>query len=497
MLKISIRKKTVVFILAVVILISLAVLAYFYYSAKVNSQESDFSKLSWTGAFERLNERISKEYAFTEWKRIDWQSLYEEYRPKIEAAQLASDFESYYISLLAYLNEIPDGHVRMGNVKEIDDKHIGGCYGLAVAKLDEGKVIITWVDESGPAYAAGVRAGAELLQWNGKPIKDSIEAVSTLFAGPSATNEVLEWKKLRHLVRAPIGKEISISFLNMENTAPQSVLLTAYSDNRKSFKKSYPDSVISDILRDMILGVDNPDPMPESMIEKKVFNGNISYIKIWGEFDADLQMTGKTPSTIDQLRLAVKEANEQKSKGLIIDLRNNLGGLDSMAADILGSFYSVKTLYEYQNIYDMAKGEREILPADNKGGSLALYIEPAQQYFGGKVIALVNQKCVSSGEGIAMGIKNLPNGETLGFYGTNGSFGLSGAKANMSGGLTVDWPSGQSLDENKNIQLGSKDGIGGVSPSIRIPMTAENAMRIAKGEDVELEEAIRILSSID
>jgi len=28
-------------------------------------------------------------------------------------------------------------------------------------------------------------------------------------------------------------------------------------------------------------------------------------------------------------------------------------------------------------------------------------------------------------------------------------------------------------------------------------MTAENAMRIANGEDVELEEAIRILSSID
>ena len=168
-----------------------------------------------------------------------------------------------------------------------------------------------------------------------------------------------------------------------------------------------------------------------------------------------------------------------------------------MAADILGSFYSVKTVYEYQNIYDMPKGERKILPANNKGGSLALYIEPAQQYFGGKVIALVNQKCVSSGEGIAMGIKNLPNGETLGFYGTNGSFGLSGAKAIVPGGHTVDWPSGQSLDENKNIQLDSKDGIGGVSPSIRIPMTAENAMRIAKGEDVELEEAIRILSSID
>jgi carboxyl-terminal processing protease len=82
------------------------------------------------------------------------------------------------------------------------------------------------------------------------------------------------------------------------------------------------------------------------------------------------------------------------------------------------------------------------------------------------------------------------------FMGTNGSFGLSGSEALMPGDLLVRWPSGQSLDENKNIQLDSRDGVGGVSPSIRIPMTFENALRVANGEDVELEEAMRILSAL-
>jgi carboxyl-terminal processing protease len=38
-------------------------------------------------------------------------------------------------------------------------------------------------------------------------------------------------------------------------------------------------------------------------------------------------------------------------------------------------------------------------------------------------------------------------------------------------------------------------GVGGVSPSIRIEMTAENAIKAANGEDVELEAAIDYLSS--
>ncbi|MGI5892289.1 MAG: S41 family peptidase [Bacillota bacterium] len=235
--------------------------------------------------------------------------------------------------------------------------------------------------------------------------------------------------------------------------------------------------------------------MPEAMVEKKTLEGNISYIKVWGEFDADLQQTGKMPSTLDLLRQYVKDAIDEKSKGTILDLRNNLGGLDEMAADILGSFYSEKTFYEYQNEYNPNTGQREILMADTKSNAQALYIYPAEHVYSGRIIALVNTKCVSSGEGVAMGIRNLPNGDTLGYYGTNGSFGLSGPEALMPGGLTVRWPSGQSLDENKKIQLDSRDEVGGISPSIRIPITAQNAIRTANGEDVELEEAMRIIIS--
>jgi carboxyl-terminal processing protease len=252
-------------------------------------------------------------------------------------------------------------------------------------------------------------------------------------------------------------------------------------------EKNYPNAVLSDKIRSMYLGIDDPNPVPDSMVETRMLDGNIFYIKLWGELDADLKETGTAPSTLELFQKAIDTANAQNAASVILDIRNNLGGLDEMSAAILGSFYNEKTLYEYQNIYNEATGKRELQPVN---GEDALYIEPSKNYFGGRIVCLINQKCVSSGEGIAMGIKNLPNGETLGYYGTSGSFGLAGAEIKMPNGLTVHFPFGQSLNKEHSIQLDSTNGVGGVTPSVRIEMTVERAIRTANGEDVELEEAI-------
>lgn len=325
---------------------------------------------------------------------------------KIEAAQLENDFDAYYINLRNYLHEIPDGHIAINNLREIENKYTGGGFGLAIAILDDGRIIATWVDESGPAWIAGIRDGAQLIAWDSQPVSDAVAAVSPTFVSTPATGENLLSKKLQYLVRAPIGKQVCITFLPPESSEAKTVSLTAYDDKRKSLAQNYPDSVVSNKIRDVIQEIENPEPMPKAMVEKKTLSRNIAYIKIWGLFDADLLQTGKMQSTLELLRLAVQEAIEEESTGLILDLRNNLGGFDSMAADILGSFYSKKTFYEHQNFYNSATGECEIQPA--KEDSPALYIEPAPQCYNGRIIALVNPKCISSGEGIALGIRNLP-----------------------------------------------------------------------------------------
>ena len=66
----------------------------------------------------------------------------------------------------------------------------------------------------------------------------------------------------------------------------------------------------------------------------------------------------------------------------------------------------------------------------------------------------------------------------------------------MPGNIAVHWPYGQSLDKNRQVQIDSRGGIGGVSPSIRIPMTKENALKISRGKDVELEWAMEVVNTM-
>lgn len=168
------NKETIALIILVAaILIVGGTLMYVEGKTEKATTDNDFSNLTWTVAFEELHKTLSKEYAFTQWKMVDWDKLHRGYLPKIVAAQINNDFNAYYIAIRAYLNEIPDGHVRVDNIKEIDDQYIGGGFGLAIAELDDGKIIVSWVDESGPAWAAGIRPGAELISWDSQQAKGS------------------------------------------------------------------------------------------------------------------------------------------------------------------------------------------------------------------------------------------------------------------------------------------------------------------------------------
>ena len=457
----------------------------------------DLSSMAWSGAFDKLHGKISREYAFSDWKGIDWPALYRKFKPRIEQAQASNNFTAYYLTLREYVHSIPDGHVRMTNIGSIDNNYIGGGFGFSATKLSDGTVIASWVDETSDAYAQGLRAGAELIEWNGLPIKFVLRQAPTFLGTNSATAEELAHQQVRYLSRAPIHTKALLVFAN--NGERSKITMVAYDDKRKSLAHNYPTPIVSDGLRELIIGAENPQQPPESMVEKKLLKGNIGYIKLWGEFDADFRNTGKATSTLGLFRAALDEFNKAKVKGLIIDIRNNVGGLDSMVADMLASFYLEKTLYEYQNSFNAATGAWEIradAARPSNGADPGLYIEPGAPVFCGPVVALINSKCVSSGEGLAMGIKNAPRGETVGFYGTHGSFGLAGGEVKMPGNIEVHWPYGQSLDKNRQVQIDSRGGIGGVSPSIRIPMTKENALKISRGKDVELERAIEVINTM-
>jgi len=451
---------------------------------------ADFSGLTWTQAFQKLQSKISHEYAFTQWKGIDWQALYDKYQPVIAKAQASNDKSSYYVALHEYINALRDGHA---SVKPDDmtvyQQLVGGGFGLIVTKLDNGQVIANWVKGGGPAAAAGMTLGAQILKWDGKPVNTALAETSTALSPPQPTNPRVTYEKLRFLVRAPVGTDKTVVFKNQGESSSRTATLKAASDGMETLAMTDSRSA---------LGMGQ---VPPAMVEQKTLPGNVGYVRVWAEID--MSQLGKTgqPPTLQLFRQAIDGFIDSKVSGIIVDVRNNGGGSDQMVADFMSSFYKDKAFYEYANFIVPATGQFEIWTQDDKTGAFikpgqGTYIQPGSKVYTGPVVALVNNGCISSGEGVAMGIKNLPRGRVVGFYGTNGSFGMAGDSAKMPAGYEVDWPFGQSLDKNKVVQVDSTGGKGGIVPNQKIPMTLDNAMKVAGGQDIVLDYGLKTLNQM-
>jgi len=85
-------------------------------------------------------------------------------------------------------------------------------------------------------------------------------------------------------------------------------------------------------------------------------------------------------------------------------------------------------------------------------------------------------------------------GKIIGFYGTNGAFGMNNVHAVMPFSQYLFFPAGASLDRNRQIQVDSNaSGTGEIAPQSRVPLNEETVARAMGGEDVQLTYALQYL----
>jgi carboxyl-terminal processing protease len=457
---------------------------------------ADFSSLTWSQAFAAVHEKLSHEYAFGAWKGVDWAGLCAEFAPRIAQAQAARDEKAYYLALHEYACSIPDGHISLAaedtaTPTAIAEELAGGGFGMAVAELDDWSVVAAAVVPGGPAAAAGIEAGAEIVSWGGTPARTAIGQIDVgavpyklltgAFGGenPQATREHYRLEQARLLTRAPVGASVRVAFRNRGSTALQSATLKAVDDDGQSFR------LVDFAAR----------PEFSSQVDSRILQDGYGYVLVRMEYDPSGD--GGYPTRVyEQFRAAIASFVAADVPGVVLDLRGNYGGSDQLAADMCGFFYASPAFYEEQELYDKRTGDfLRITVAENGPVPIVteLTIEPQEPHFGGPVVVLVNPGTKSSGEGPAARISQLPNGTVIGFHGTNGSFGMVGGGATLPGGYSLEYPYGRSVDKHGIVQLDSRNGIGGVAPDLRVPMTLANALAFAAGTDVELEYAVKYL----
>ncbi|MBN2501012.1 MAG: hypothetical protein JXB38_09570 [Anaerolineales bacterium] len=399
----------------------------------------DYSEMSYEDAFNTLIERVAVEYPFTEDKGIDWDALAAEYGERVKSVSSENDWADF---LHDFTLEIPDAHVGVTLSGDVFYTQQGGGFGMILAELSDGRVIVTDVFPGYPADFEGIAVGAEIITWDGQPVKQALDAVEPYF-GPYSTEHHKQVEKAIFLTRYPVNTDVEMTYQN-PGGSPVDTVLKAEVDYDSLFA-AYP----SFTLDEMIL------PLEAEVLD----DSGLGYIRITTFSDDYALMATMWERFIQDLI-------DNGIPGVILDLRINGGGSGALASDFAGYFFDEEIEVYQRSYYNELLGEWEY-------GEFPATIEPGPLYYDGEVAVLVSPTCVSACEGFAAMLTENNRATIIGHYPTAGAFGEVGrGQYDMPDGYSMQFPTGR--PETMDGELYIEDV--GVVPDIVVPVTEESAL---------------------
>ncbi len=289
--------------------------------------------------------------------------------------------------------------------------------GLQIEVRDERLKVVAPLEDT-PAQHSGILAGDEIVKING-----------TSTTGMSSDKAVT-------MIKGPKGTEVT---------------LTIY---RNGWNETKDFKIIRDTIR-----------VPSLDLSFKDVNGKkVAYLKIFQFSDV----------LYSDFQKAAREIINNNAQGIILDLRNNPGGLLDQAQDIAGWFL---------------KNREVILKEETRVGDkyeTKDYLSFGPSTFASKpVVILINQGSASASEILTAALHDNRNAVIIGetSFGKGKVQQLFSLTDNSSIKITIaNWltPKGEQIDGN------------GIKPDIEVKMTADD---YDQGKDPQLDKAIETISS--
>ena len=198
-------------------------------------------------------------------------------------------------------------------------------------------------------------------------------------------------------------------------------------------------------------------------VEGKVVNDNIGYIKF----------TSFDETTAEDFKTTYEQLASQNIQSLIIDLRNNGGGLVDQAVDIADYF--------------LEKGQVVIYEVDKNGNEEAEMSEN-DPIINIPVVILTNENTASASEILAGSLKDYGKATIVGTT-TYGKGVIQQILSFKDGsGLKITTEEYQTPNHNKINKIG-------IEPDevVELPDTVENELDVPEDQDTQLQKAIEIL----
>lgn len=288
---------------------------------------------------------------------VDWERVRAQYEPRVAAVKSEREF---YELLNAMLGELHLSHFQVvppEYLKEGDSKRLGGI-GVDLRLVDE-TAVITKVEADSAGARAGLRPGFIVNKIDDALIADIFERFMQR-AQPLAVKRA---SLTQDIIRRTLGEPqtaVRIAYLD-EHNQPHEATLTR--EKRKG--ETY-----------LLEGV-----IPRySEFESKRLAGGIAYIR-FNRFSSHID--GKVRAAFQSL---------VDAPGLIIDLRGNPGGEDSLGMTIAERLLSKQTL---------------LMTSRTRSGVKNYVAHPVKNPYTGPVVLLIDDLSGSASEQLAAGLQEL------------------------------------------------------------------------------------------
>ncbi len=409
----------------------------------------DFSALSYVEAFDSMFEIVSKEYAFNgiDDKQPDWDSLYADLSPRVKTAQEQRDDYGFYLALRDFVMAFEDGHVSLDGAEPGQTylaENILGGFGLSARELDDGRVIVVYILDDGPADKSGIQVGAEIIAYNNQPIAIAIsEAVPF---SPQSTDFGLRYEQVLFRFRSGIDDEIEVKYKNPGQPEKSAKLKAVYE----------LDSLYATYLGGSAEEITLP-------IEYAILESGAGYVQINSNSD-DLNLSYRL------FKRALEVFEENCITSLLIDMRLNFGG---SPLGLAGHLTDQEIMLGQLSYFSEKTGQFE------PDGPPDRVIPSINQFRFDNIVLLVDQFCYSACEIEAYAFSQVPGVEVLGQFPTAGVEAET-ARGDflLPDGMAITVPTGRFTLPDGSIMLEGQ----GVELDVRIPVSEE--LLLAPGDPV-------------
>lgn len=367
--------------------------------------------------FEKVWQTVDENFFDPTFGGVDWKASRETYGRQVPAMKADAEF---YALLAKMLGELKTSHLSILTPETIARmKQPPVVVGVGFRELD-GRIVITRVLERSSAAESGLKTGYVITNVDGAPVTTFTEVQIKLSTG------------------AP-GSRVSLSYLDAKDESHDITL------ERRP------------------VGGDNKTKIGGvsfyGLIDSDRLTGNIGYVKFSGFLDA-----------LDpQIRSAVKSMSD--AAGMVIDLRGNAGGEDSVALNLANLFFDKET--------------QLMITKTRKGDKLDYKVSGSKDAFRGPIAILVDDYSMSQSEQFSAGMQAAGRAIVVG-KNTPGA-DLDADVTRLPDGSMFIYAVGQTRTPKGYVIEGH-----GVKPDIEVSLTRKDLLA---GRDSQLEAAIAYVKS--